>query len=988
MRCYLVIILLYSFTSFVQGQGSVSTFSNNSLDEFPFHITYFNAKQGLPQNQITAIIKNKRNMLLVGTTNGIVRFNGSKFVPTNIADEHKQYIYTRFGWDSKMQRLFGVSSSGKLFQLKPTFKEVKRGVADFFIENDTIYTIENDSILYCSDLSLHQTKQLLVAEGVLDIILKKGKKLFVGGKKGLVEYHLKTKQQEKIAAFKITAIKYDQINNLIIGLGASEIIAFDPEDTSIPKINTSLSGYYLTSNRLCQLNDVLFLDTTRYILTSTNGLFYYDGMNTHHFSSKDGLQGNSFSKILFEEEQNTLFIGSYVNGLIRLTPKLLKNFTIPDYYLEQSYRSVVQHRNEIYAIVSGGEVAKLKNNTLTKLPKFQSEFSYATMSSINDHLFLGTWGDGFYVYEDDKLIGHVNTSEKSTNSVLSIYKDDNNAFWVGTVGSILFGAHWNSLTPVSSIQDRISVFYSLRNGQTVAGGKSSVYFLNLNGELDFKIGEKEGLKAKEVRAFYEDTESGYLYIGTYGGGLYAYHLKNGTLFSFGKSKYTMFNDDIFTLAEDRFGKLLMTSNNGLYAINKKHLNAYLMGELDYIIPFNFGRESGIYNPEFNGGFQNNALTNDSIILFPTINGLISYFSFAPVEIKRKITLERVFLNDSLIKGDINRLPFKTHTLAFHFSSPSYNPIYNTHYQYKLTHNNGSSEWSKPQKENQISFQFLPPGEYQLQIRAIDASNKLAPKELLLHFSIAQPYYLTAWFRIIVIIAIVTTVTFLVYWRSNLLSRQKEQENKLNLQLLDLKLKAIQSKMNPHFLFNTLNTINYLVASEKYDEAEDYLEQFSSLLRKFLENSDKTFASIQSEVEMIENYLKIERKRFGDKLAYEMNVAPHLLHKKIPTLLIQPFVENSIKHGIGNSPKEGSVKITIFEKDNIIHIEVLDSGIGRKLAAQINEDREGHTSMGIRIVNDKIKVLKDKYKTVIGLEVYDLTEPQTGTRIIIKIPTND
>jgi len=416
------------------------------------------------------------------------------------------------------------------------------------------------------------------------------------------------------------------------------------------------------------------------------------------------------------------------------------------------------------------------------------------------------------------------------------------------------------------------------------------------------------------------------------------------------------------------------------------LNAFLNKKIDYIIPFRYGNESGMRNTEFNGGFQNSSLRlGNGNILFPSIDGLIEFSPSNHKKTKHKVILEGAWVNDTLFDQGVMELSNRTVSLEFRFSTPAYNPLFNPYYQYKLVHNEYPSEWSKPQKEGVAKFHLLPPGEYELIVRSIDASNNKSPDDFSYKFFIDKPFYQTTWFFIVLSLSISIMILYFIYLRSNYIAEKKEDENRMNQQLLELKLKAIQSKMNPHFLFNTLNTINYLLATGQHEAAEDYLGEISILVRKFLENSEKTFMTVESEIDMIERYLKIEQKRFPDRLSYSVNVDQKLLKNEIPTLLIQPFVENAIKHGIGNSKQSGIIKVSIFEVDNLIQIEISDTGVGREMAKSFNRERVVHSSGGINIVKDKIKVIKNKYKLEIELKIIDFSSPDTGIKIVIKTP---
>jgi LytS/YehU family sensor histidine kinase len=161
------------------------------------------------------------------------------------------------------------------------------------------------------------------------------------------------------------------------------------------------------------------------------------------------------------------------------------------------------------------------------------------------------------------------------------------------------------------------------------------------------------------------------------------------------------------------------------------------------------------------------------------------------------------------------------------------------------------------------------------------------------------------------------------------------------------------------------------------------------LRKFLEKSDLTFISIKNELEILNLYLAIEKIRYNDKFSFEINYPKEIGEKLIPTMLIQPFVENAVKHGIAHKTTHSQITISIYLIHQLIVIEIKDNGIGRKESDRINQNRKNHKSKGIQLVKSKIEIVKLKYNLKIGLEIEDVeTETEKGTKVILKIPMYD
>lgn len=220
-----------------------------------------------------------------------------------------------------------------------------------------------------------------------------------------------------------------------------------------------------------------------------------------------------------------------------------------------------------------------------------------------------------------------------------------------------------------------------------------------------------------------------------------------------------------------------------------------------------------------------------------------------------------------------------------------------------------------------------------------------------------------------------------------LRKQKAEIDNISKQLTELQLAALRSQMNPHFIFNALNSIKKFVLSNDAENADAYLGKFSKLLRLILNTTREPSISLEKEIEMLTLYLEMEKLRFGNKLSYEMNVDPSLTERTvfIPTMIIQPFIENAVLHGIMHKEGEGEISISFFDRENHLEVNVKDNGVGRKAAAimNINRDRP-HNSFGIDATKDRLLALKPETATPSGIEIVDIEEAGTAAGTLVKI----
>jgi len=216
-------------------------------------------------------------------------------------------------------------------------------------------------------------------------------------------------------------------------------------------------------------------------------------------------------------------------------------------------------------------------------------------------------------------------------------------------------------------------------------------------------------------------------------------------------------------------------------------------------------------------------------------------------------------------------------------------------------------------------------------------------------------------------------------------KQKEEQikNLFTQKLQEMEMLALRSQMNPHFLFNSLNAIKDLIMTSRNDVAIDYLDDFSSLLRSILQNSNREIITVEEELEILELYLSLEKSRMGNNFNYTIQVShrEELSQFYIPPLLLQPFVENAIWHGLNTSNNPEKVLTVSFDTSKCLKITIEDNGIGRKAS---REKEKTHKSMGMKITQERLSLYNHSNDTSIHLEVTDLENKNTptGTRVIL------
>ena len=258
---------------------------------------------------------------------------------------------------------------------------------------------------------------------------------------------------------------------------------------------------------------------------------------------------------------------------------------------------------------------------------------------------------------------------------------------------------------------------------------------------------------------------------------------------------------------------------------------------------------------------------------------------------------------------------------------------------------------------------------------------------LLQLKLKQHSFYTYGFAGLVVIAVI--IGFLVFRQIRVNSKRKITE--MNHKISEITQKNLRQQMNPHFIFNTLNSIQYYMYQHDKISTNNYLTKFSMLMRKTLENSQHTAIPIKDELDALQLYLELESLRFKEKFDYKIDVDEDIdvLIQKIPTMLIQPYVENAICHGLMNKDDKGFLNVNLQLEHDHITCTIEDNGIGREAAMEIRDTKnKNHNSLGTRITESRLNLVNSLYGKNMKIEYTDLKDENGrpgGTRVVIQIP---
>lgn len=350
-------------------------------------------------------------------------------------------------------------------------------------------------------------------------------------------------------------------------------------------------------------------------------------------------------------------------------------------------------------------------------------------------------------------------------------------------------------------------------------------------------------------------------------------------------------------------------------------------------------------------------------------------------VKPLLKLSKIEVNDKLITDVSVFREFENDQRKFRFtiSSPTLRNKENIKYYYKLI--GYEKEWVIGNyTQNEIVYNALGPGNYTFVVKVESRGKYSAP--ISYSFSILSPLYLRWWFILGISLLVIFIITLIYRYQLKIQRRKSEMINELNLS----KLTAIQSQMNPHFIFNALNSIQDLVLKGDIDNSYTFITKFSNLVRRTLNYSDKDFVDFEQEIKLLELYLSLEKLRFKKELDYSITIDNNA-DIMIPPLLVQPFIENALVHGLLH--KEGSKKLSIhFKMEESLICIIEDNGVGREKAKAIKtRQRSEHESFSGKAIQKRFEILSNVMNRKFGYEYEDLYENglPVGTRVKLTIP---
>ncbi|MBK8847017.1 MAG: histidine kinase [Bacteroidetes bacterium] len=488
--------------------------------------------------------------------------------------------------------------------------------------------------------------------------------------------------------------------------------------------------------------------------------------------------------------------------------------------------------------------------------------------------------------------------------------------------------------PLFVDNERFQLSFIDKDGIIYFFSKYNIYVLNRNFICNDTISYEPYFKTLSITHVNQHPQTGDIFIGTDGQGIYK--ISSGSI----RKVSTNLTVNKFLFAK---GGIVFSNDVGIY---------YYRLQNDTLSPrIAYTTQDGINGNDLIDFYINNDTLN------AIMRNEILQIAFNPNPPKPKALLLYKAMCDSV---EFTSLPLFSapntfENIEMYFSLFNFDYVDEIQYSYILNENTEPTLL----ETNYLRLKELKSGEYTITVTATNKFTGDVLARLEKKFSVKVPWYGTLLFRLLVNFVVLGAVIWLY---RNRIQAKAERENKiktLELSMKELKLNALESQMNPHFIYNSMAAIQSYIQANKKAEAEHFLTSFSKLVRQYLEASRKSFINLKDEIELLTRYLTLEKLRYEDKFEYHISIDPNidLEHVKINTMLLQPFVENAIQHGLFHRIDHGILDLTFTKIKADLHITITDNGVGVENSKKFKQHNNSIiSSRAMEIFEEKLEIV--------------------------------
>jgi len=943
------------------------------IGQNPLYKRFFD-KNSTISGSIYDVYQDKKGFIWLGTENGLIRFDGKNATLFAASKNFSKSVTNIL--EDKTGSIFCQNFSGQFFKTSQT----------------------NDSVSFLPQISNYgNIKQSnLINDCLIAYVDKQGIGFYNPSLKIL------TKKQISYNEIQPSTSKQKNDNYTVIFPEKHQLIQYFPSKPSVTKsfisknvvffhIKFKTHDYILGKNppfiiedvdskktqELKEINNNIIInhitsinDKTIFVLTS-DGVYQYD----EHLKFKRHFFANESISSFFKDQQDNYWFGTLNNGLLLVSEPETYSFLN-----EKKFTTIAFKNNNLLAGTSENEIYEIDPKT----HKTQLFYKDSTIHEVRKIYYNQLQDELLFSNQQLNIIKNSKLGKRVT-SVNDIKPIKDNTYLLSEGSSVSFYPvlpeddlydWYNPETRIYKDKRLALTYNNIRVKSSVYMSPETIISSTSNGLVLFSkkhsqelFYKNEKIKAVSLAKINDDS----LLIATSQDGILLYH--GQIIEEYLSPKRFSYNDIYMMRLYDKKLFVITYKSIDVFDLNKKKLlNQYISDGYHGcdIIDFVF-KNNNIYIANING-----------VMISPL-------YRFTKNTLPPKIHITKTSLNGNNVNlKDINELEYNSYYFDFQFSVIDYRGLETTKTYYKV--NDG--EWILT-TENRVILTALEPNTYKIQLKAINERGIETSDPTIISFVIQPPFYKTWWFIFFVFVCIVTVIFLFFKIRINNIKKQNQiltEKIELENALQKSTLTGIKAQMNPHFIFNALNTIQSYIYLNDKKAAGDYLVSFSELTRHILDMSNRDKITLSDEIKSLNLYLKLEKMRFEDDFNYKINtekITPDAI--MIPPMLIQPYVENAIKHGLLHKKGLKNVEIIFTQNKISLTVEIIDNGIGIDASSKINAIRtKKHNSFSSEANKKRLEILNVNSKENIGLEILTLkneTQQVIGTKVIIKIPIN-
>ncbi|MBO9699535.1 MAG: histidine kinase [Sporocytophaga sp.] len=939
-------------------------------------------QDGLSNNYVRTILKDNSGNLWIGTDKGLSKYDGIKFI--NYTEKQGLYNTTINALIQDHKGTVWIGTTDGLFHFeKDTIVRFGRKLNAPRTKINCLFEDNNGTIWAGTDFGIYK---------------------FL---KGRSKYEMQQiSASDGLAGNQITSIKQDSLSRILVCTYSGGVSVI-----SNGKINNFSKSQGLPGNTIY---DCLAADSNTIWLCTSNGIARIEEKSGHlsvkNITEAEGLANNVVMS-LFKDSFGNIWFGTSGGGISKLgSERFIHYSAIKGVFGNWVYSIYEDWQGNKWFGTSEGGVTKYDGRVFKRFSE-RNGFTASKVKYIcgdnKGNIWMGTIADGVYLYNGKSFRGFNKKSGLGSNFINYIFCDTSGLIWLATAGGgIDCMIPYRNTFKIKHITrkdglsgDRYNTLIKDDSGTIWAGSTDNgLSKIELGENLALKITNYEvtdGIRSNSIRCSAKDL-NGNLYFGTADAGIIKFHEGK---FSFINNSHGLTSNNIYSLIFDNEGSLWAGSEKGIDRIE-------LDGDLIVGAVRHFGKAEGFVGIET----IQNAVYKDheGNIWFGSIKSATVFNSAKELPVKQPLVhitgmnlfynhIENTSFGKSLVKWypvpEHLVLPYDQNHLTFEFIGiEQVNP---EAVQYKWKLRGFDQDWSPLSQKREAVYSNLPAGDYTFEVVASNELGIWSRTPAKFHFVINPPFWKTLWFTTIVLIGLIIVLILAGRYALRRIREQNERE-RLKLEtdrsLLELEQKALRMQLNPHFLFNCLNSIKGLIAESKNNEAKIYLSKFSKLMRTMLDNSMDSFISLENEIASLQNYVELEKLSREDRFDFQVDVEDAIDKEftGLPTMLIQPFVENAIIHGLAAKSTKGLVIVSFNIEGEYLKCTIEDNGVGREKAKMLEDESiTKHKSAAISVTQERLNILNRKLnQKEMKIQITDIKSQNgqpTGTRVELFIP---